>query len=174
MICLVCLHIAPHPGEGSDGWRVQHPDAGLEVWTRTPTDEPDIPQARVDIRAIAMETRAHAMEARARGGVDPRPSVRESWYPNDTAQEDTSPGIASEYISDHRATDFPIAPWGGSGDGPLKKVCASCITPGRHLKRCVCCKAIGMHTYYCNKTCQGKHRKTHVREKTEGASLPDF
>jgi hypothetical protein len=167
--------------EGSDGWRCRHPDAGLEVWTRTPTDAPDIPQARPDLRAIAMEMRAHEMEARARGEVDTGPSVRASWYPNPKqyskakTQDDTSPGTPSEYITDHRATDFPIAPWGGgSSDGPVKKVCSSCITPSRYLKRCVCCKDIGMHTYYCNKTCQRKHRQTHVREKTEGCSLPDF
>eukprot|EP00978_Attheya_sp_CCMP212_P023030 scaffold69717_cov32-Attheya_sp.AAC.1 len=86
-----------------------------------------------------------------------------------------TPGIPSEYISDHRVTDFPIPNWGSGGDdGPVKKVCAACITPGRNLKRCTCCKAIVMHTYYCNKHCQRKHRKTHVREQTEGASLPEF
>jgi hypothetical protein len=133
--------------DNSDGWEVRNPEPGITVCHRTPTyydecDGPPPPPAPLDIQDMARQIRASE-----RGGYFG--TGGEGTFLADMEIPAETPGIDN------------------NPDGP--NVCAACIHPGPTLKRCSCCKALGMHTYYCNPHCQRKHRKTHKREK---ANLP--
>eukprot|EP00978_Attheya_sp_CCMP212_P045640 scaffold354488_cov46-Attheya_sp.AAC.2 len=117
-------------------------------YSRTPTyydecDGPPPPPARLDIPDLARQYRASGRVGYFGTGGDGNFPVDTMEIPAEMPSIDNNP------------------------DG--LNVCAACIQPGPTLKRCTCCKALGMQIYYCNPHCQRKHRKTHKWEK---ANLP--
>eukprot|EP00978_Attheya_sp_CCMP212_P019467 scaffold54549_cov48-Attheya_sp.AAC.1 len=98
--------------DNSDGWEVRNPEAGVTVYSRTPTyydecDGPPSPPARLDILDLARQYRASGRVGYFGTGSD-------GTFPADMEIPAETPGIDN------------------NPDGP--KVCAACIQPGPTLK----------------------------------------
>eukprot|EP00978_Attheya_sp_CCMP212_P036526 scaffold166451_cov62-Attheya_sp.AAC.3 len=95
------------------GKYVTQPDAGVTVYSRTPTyydelDGPPPPPARLDIPDLVRQYRASDCEGYFGSGCK-----RECNFLADPMEIPAeTPGLPSEYITDHHVTDFPIPNWG--------------------------------------------------------------